>query len=112
MTESDHDAKPKATLESRLPVPSGPWANAWCLPQETSTDPEVEDRTTFEGSEESGRSPGEAPDAPDVAHCCVSSLCCLAGPVSVGMGRSCQSYCTLAETTTFGAINGDNEWTL
>ena len=51
MTESDHDAKPKATLESRLPVPSGPWANAWCLPQETSTDPEVEDRTTFEGSE-------------------------------------------------------------
>ena len=68
MTKSDRDAKPKAKLESRLSVPSNPWANAWCLPQETFTDPEVEVRTTFEGSEESGRSPREAPDAPDVAH--------------------------------------------
>ena len=67
MTESKQDAKPKATQEDRFSVKSGPWANAWCLPQGTFTGSEVEDRTTCEGFDESGRTPGEAPDSPDVA---------------------------------------------
>ena len=69
MTESNHDAKPKAKQEGRFSVRSGPWANAWCLPQGTFTGPEVEDRATNEGAEESGMSPEEAPDAPDLDHC-------------------------------------------
>jgi len=71
MTESNHDAKPEATQEGRFSEHSGPWANAWCLPQGTFTGPEVEDPTTGigEGFEESGKSPREAPDAQDVDHC-------------------------------------------
>ena len=68
MTESNHDAKPEATQENHFSVQSGSWANAWCLPQETFTSPEVEDRTACEGLEESGRSPEEEPDAPNLAH--------------------------------------------